>query len=91
MAMPVDGSWDNYLGVKDVVQLQRLGYMDASVDTSANQLVVRLRLAVAYLTNLKFLDYLETVEGRQAMMIACVNRIYTHGLKCANADNTRKC
>ena len=65
--------------------------MDASVDTSAYQWVIRLRLAVAYCTNPKFRDYLETVEARKAMMVACVKRICTHVLKCANADNTRRC
>ena len=34
---------------------------------------------------------LETVDGRKAMMQACVNRIYTDDLKCANADNTHRC
>ena len=52
--------------------------MNASADPSAYQWA-------------KFRDYLETVEARKAMMLACVERIYTHCLKCANADNTRKC
>ena len=33
---------------------------------------------------------IETVDARKAMMVACVKRIYTHGLKCPNADITRK-
>ena len=90
MALPVDWSWDSYLKGKDFTQLRRLGYMDASVDTPAYQLAIRLRLAEAYRTNPKFRDYLETVEAHKAMMVACVKRIYTHGLKCANADNTRR-
>ena len=55
------------------------------------QWAIRLRIAVAYRTNPKFLDYLETVDARKAMMYACVKRIYTHGIKCANADNSRRC
>ena len=46
---------------------------------------------MTYRTNTKFRDYLDTVDARRAMMVACVKRIYTHGLKCANAENTRKC
>ena len=91
MALPVDGSWDSYLQGKDFTPWRRLGYMDASVDTPAYQLAIRLRFAEAYRTNPKFRNYLETVEARKAMMVACVRRIYTHGLKCANADNTRRC
>ena len=52
---------------------------------------MRLRLAAAYRTNPKFRDYLKTVEARKAMMMACVKRIYTHGIKYDNADNTGKC
>ena len=89
MTIPVDGSWDDYLQGKDFTQLRRLGYMDASVDTPAYQLATRLRLAVAYRTNPRFQDYLETVEARKAMMFACVKRIHTNGIKCANAENTR--
>ena len=33
---------------------------------------------MAYRTNPKFQDYLDTVEARKAMMVACVRRIYTH-------------
>ena len=73
------------------MQLRLLGYMDASVDTQAYQWAIRLHLVVAYRTNPKFRDYLETVDGRKAIMVACAKRIYTHGIKCANADNTRKC
>ena len=75
LALPVDGSWDKFLQRKDFTQLRRLGYIDASVDTPAYQWAIRLRLAVAYHTNPKFRDYLETVEARKAMMIACVERI----------------
>ena len=87
MALPVDGSWDSYLQGKDFTPWRRLGYMDASVDTPAYQLAIRLRLAEAYRTNPKFRNYLETVEARKAMMVACVRPIYTHGIKCANASN----
>ena len=87
MALQVDGSWDSYLQGNDFTQWRRLGYMDASVDTQAYQLAIRLRLAEAYRTNPKFRNYLETVEARKAMMVACVRPIYTHGIKCANASN----
>ena len=79
-----------YLQGNTVAQLRRLGYMDASVDTSENQLVTRLRLAEANHTNPKFRDYLENLEGRKEVMVECANRIYTHGLKCANAVNKRR-
>ena len=65
--------------------------MDASVDTPVYYSAVRLRFAESYRTNPKFQDYLETVKARKAMMASCVKRIYAHGLKCANADNTRRC
>ena len=44
-ALPVYVSWDKHLRCKDLTQLRRLGYMDASVDTSAYQRAVRLRPA----------------------------------------------
>ena len=91
MTLPVDESWNKYLRGKDFAQLQRLGNMDASVDTSAYQWAVRLHLAVAYRPTRNFRDYLDTFDGRKAMMQACVNRIHTHDLKCATADNTHRC
>ena len=91
MAISVDGSWDSYLQDKVFTQFRRLGYMDASVDMPAYQWAIRFRLAEAYRTNPMFRDYLVNVEARKAMMVACVKRIYTNGLKCANADNTRTC
>ena len=91
MTIPVDGSWDDYIQGNDFTQLRRLVYMDASVDMPAYQWAILIRLAEAYRSNPMFRDYLENVEARKAMMVACVKRIYTNGLKCANADNTGKC
>ena len=51
---------------------------------------MRLRLAAAYRTNPKFRDYLKTVEARKEMIMACVKRNYTHGIKYTNAYNTGK-
>ena len=62
LALPVNVSWDKYLRGKDFAQLRRLGYIDASVGTSAYQWTVRLRLAETCRVALKFRDYLETGE-----------------------------
>ena len=62
LALPVNVSWDKYLRGKDFAQLRRLGYIDASVGTSAYQWTVRLRHAETCSVALKFRDYLETAE-----------------------------